>query len=108
MRADEASENDAGAEFQINGVSCRGARAMLGISQSELCADAECSRKLLNDFENGIRRPHLRNVERIRAALEAAGASFLIDGERVGVMVDASRASSRTARGRTMAERTEG
>ncbi len=78
---------------------------MLGISQKELCADAECSRKLLNDFENGIRRPHRRNVERIRAALETAGASFVFDGAKVGVLVDPARVSSRTARGRTMGER---
>lgn len=49
---------------------------MLGLSQSDLCARAGVGRKLLNGFEGGERLVRERNVDRIRAALEQAGARF--------------------------------
>ena len=88
----------------IDGVACRGARAMLGISQGKVCERAGCGRSLLNDFENGLRVPKASSVARIREALEALGAVFIAHGERYAVGVRAAAASERTARGRSMAD----
>jgi transcriptional regulator with XRE-family HTH domain len=93
----------------IDGIACRGARAMLGISQAELCERAVCSRSSLNDFENGLRVPRAAGARRIKEALVALGAVFIPHGERfaVGVRPDAYR--ERTARARSFAGRdTEG
>ena len=62
---------------QIDGVLCRGARAMLGLSQTRLSEMTGLSRHLLNEFENGLRVPREYNVDSIKAALEAAGAMFI-------------------------------
>ncbi|WP_352837301.1 helix-turn-helix transcriptional regulator [Mesorhizobium sp. M0664] len=56
---------------------CRGARAMLDWSQSELAAAAGVSRATVVDFERGARIPHRNNLGAIRCALEAAGVEFI-------------------------------
>ncbi|WP_199266592.1 helix-turn-helix domain-containing protein [Antarcticirhabdus aurantiaca] len=66
---------------RIDGAACRGARAMLGISQTDLCRLARCGRNLLNDFERGGHVPRASSVARIRAALEGAGAVFVDAGD---------------------------
>lgn len=86
----------------IDGVACRGARAMLGLSQDEVCAEASCGRRLLNDFENGIRIPRDKNVAKIKAALEAFGAVFGDWNGKVAIAVDPDRASIRSPRGRAL------
>lgn len=86
----------------IDGVACRGARAMLGLSQVDLSKFSQCSRQTINDFENGVRVPRDRNVARIREALEEMGAVFLDCGGSVAVRVDPGLASARTPRARTM------
>jgi transcriptional regulator with XRE-family HTH domain len=65
-------------ETLIDGFICRGARAMLGLSQNELCGLAKCGRKLLNDFENDIRVPSEEKRRQIRRALEEAGEKFYV------------------------------
>ena len=90
-------------ELPIDGIACRGARAMLGISQVDVCASAGCGRSLLNDFENGLRVPKASSVARIREALEALGAVFIAHEGRYAVGVRTAAASERTARGRSIA-----
>lgn len=86
----------------IDGVACRGARAMLGVSQVALAEAAECGRNLLNDFENGVRAPRPGNAVRIREALEELGAVFLGCEGRIVVGVDPEVASKRTPRARAL------
>jgi len=86
----------------IDGMACRGARAMLGVSQVALAEAADCGRNLLNDFENGVRTPRVGNAVRIREALEELGAVFLECHGRVAVGVDPEVASKRTPRARSL------
>ena len=83
-------------------MACRGARAMLGVSQLALAEAADCGRNLLNDFENGVRVPRVGNAVRIRDALEELGAVFLDCGGRIVVGVDPDVASRRTPRARAL------
>jgi transcriptional regulator with XRE-family HTH domain len=65
---------------------CRGARAMLGWSQSELATAAAVSRQTVADFERGARIPIVNNIASIKRALEAAGIEFIPEnGVGVGV-----------------------
>ncbi|WP_091918583.1 helix-turn-helix domain-containing protein [Mesorhizobium sp. YR577] len=56
---------------------CRGARAMLGLSQEQLAEAASVSRQTIADFERGARIPISNNLTAIRHALEAAGIEFI-------------------------------
>jgi DNA-binding XRE family transcriptional regulator len=82
----------------IDGVACRGARAMLGLSQNELCEVAGCARKLLNDFENDIRTPSQEKRNQIRHALEAAGARFYLSNTGIVIEVRTGAASGKSPR----------
>ncbi|MBW9059695.1 helix-turn-helix transcriptional regulator [Agrobacterium sp. CMT1] len=62
---------------KISAAQCRGARAMLGLSQSQLADAAKVSRPTVVDFERGVRLPHANNLQAIRTALEAAGIEFI-------------------------------
>ena len=86
----------------ITGIACRGARAMLGVSQIALCKTAKCGRNLLNDFENEMRSPRLGNVLRIRAALERHGAVFLRSRGVIAVAIDPGVKPGRTPRARSV------
>ena len=86
----------------ISGVACRGARAMLGVSQWELCKKAECGRSLLNDFENNVREPRIGSAVRIRIALEDLGAIFLRFRGVICVSAAPDKESKRTPRALTM------
>lgn len=68
----------------ISPAQCRGARAMLSWSQSQLAEAAKVSRPTVVDFERGARNPYPNNLAAIRAALEAAGVEFT-DGDAPGV-----------------------
>jgi DNA-binding XRE family transcriptional regulator len=61
----------------IDATQCRGARAMVGWTQTELAAAAGVSRPTIVDFERGVRTPHPNNLTAIRAALERAGVQFI-------------------------------
>lgn len=70
----------------MNAAQCRGARAMLGWSQQQLCDKASVARKTLADFEGGKSTPYPRTLADIRAALETAGVIFIEeDDEGPGV-----------------------
>ena len=62
---------------ELSAAQCRGARAMLGISQTELAEAASVSRQTIVDFERGARTPYANNLSAIRKALEAAGVEFI-------------------------------
>nr|WP_280985129.1 helix-turn-helix transcriptional regulator [Gluconobacter morbifer] len=61
----------------MSAAQCRGARAMLGISQTELAEAASVSRQTIVDFERGARTPYANNLAALRKALEAAGVEFI-------------------------------
>lgn len=56
---------------------CRAARAILGISQEQLCQKAGVSRAPLADFEGGKTKPYAKTLEALRQALESAGVELL-------------------------------
>jgi transcriptional regulator with XRE-family HTH domain len=56
---------------------CRGARGLLGWSQSELSEASKTATKTVADFERGAREPYQRTLEDVRAALEKAGIEFI-------------------------------
>lgn len=55
---------------------CRGARAMLRISQADLAALAKVSRQTVVDFEREVRVPYPNNLESIERVLEKEGIEF--------------------------------
>ncbi|MFT8723583.1 MAG: helix-turn-helix transcriptional regulator [Acetobacter malorum] len=63
--------------MELSAAQCRGARAMLGISQTELAEAASVSRQTIVDFERGARTPYANNLAALRKALEAAGVEFI-------------------------------
>ncbi|CCG42111.1 helix-turn-helix domain-containing protein [Magnetospirillum molischianum] len=64
----------------------RGARAMLGLKQSELAALCGLSTTGINNIERGASDPKASTLAAIRAALEAAGVIFIDqNGEGPGV-----------------------
>lgn len=63
--------------MSISSPQCRGARAMLGMSQRDLAEAAEVAPRTLADFETGTRQPHPRTLAAIQTALEAAGVEFI-------------------------------
>ncbi len=64
-------------ERTISATQCRGARAMVGLSQTQLAEAAAVSRQTLVDFERGARTPYPNNLAAIRSALESAGVEFI-------------------------------
>jgi transcriptional regulator with XRE-family HTH domain len=56
---------------------CRGARGLLGWTQSELSKASKTATKTIADFERGARDPYPRTLEDVRAALENAGIEFI-------------------------------
>ncbi len=83
---------------RIDAAACRGARHMLGLSQEQVCTDAGCGRKLLNDFENGLVFPKDSKVAAIKKALELRGAVFLEMPGYIAVAVTADAAAARSPR----------
>ncbi|NGN44452.1 helix-turn-helix transcriptional regulator [Mesorhizobium sp. CGMCC 1.15528] len=59
----------------------RAARGLVDWSQTKLAEMSNLSESTIRDFEKGRRIPVINNLAAIRAALEAAGVSFLADGE---------------------------
>lgn len=69
----------------MDGIQIKGARAMLGMSQSQLCAEAGISRATLIDLENGTGDPRRSSTEGVEAAFRRHGIVFTEDGETVSV-----------------------
>jgi transcriptional regulator with XRE-family HTH domain len=63
--------------MSISPAQCRGARGLLGWSQSELSEASKTATKTVADFERGAREPYQRTLEDVRAALEKAGIEFI-------------------------------
>lgn len=61
----------------------RGARGLLGWSQTQLCDAAKVGRATLTNFEAGNSTPYERTLRDIRAALEAAGVEFIEGGVKL-------------------------
>ena len=61
----------------ITSQQCKGARAMLGLSRSDLAKQANVAERTLIDFERGARAPYERTLRDIREALETAGVEFI-------------------------------
>jgi transcriptional regulator with XRE-family HTH domain len=63
--------------MSINPAQCRGARGLLGWSQSDLSEASKTATKTIADFERGAREPYLRTLQDVRGALEKAGVEFI-------------------------------
>jgi transcriptional regulator with XRE-family HTH domain len=59
----------------------RAARGWLEWRQEDLAARANTSLSTVRDFEKGRRTPIKNNLEAMQLSFEAAGISFLFDGE---------------------------
>jgi transcriptional regulator with XRE-family HTH domain len=70
----------------ISPAQCRAARALIGMSQTDLAHRAVVTPNVIVDFENGTRMPFAITLAAIRAALEGEGVIFLDDdGDGEGV-----------------------
>jgi transcriptional regulator with XRE-family HTH domain len=63
--------------MSITPAQCRGARGLLGWSQSDLSAASKTATKTIADFERAAREPYPRTLNDVRGALEAAGVEFI-------------------------------
>jgi transcriptional regulator with XRE-family HTH domain len=61
----------------INSAQCRGARGLLGWTQSDLSKASKTATKTIADFERGAREPYPRTLEDVQGALEKAGIEFI-------------------------------
>ncbi|MGY5803367.1 helix-turn-helix domain-containing protein [Rhizobium sp. LEGMi12c] len=59
----------------------RAARGLLDWSQTQLARESNLSESTIRDFEKGRRLPSVNNLAAVRRALEAAGVSFMDDGD---------------------------
>jgi transcriptional regulator with XRE-family HTH domain len=72
--------------MHISPAQCRGARGLLGWSQSDLSRASKTATKTIADFERGAREPYPRTLADVRRALENAGLEFIDEnGGGVGV-----------------------
>jgi transcriptional regulator with XRE-family HTH domain len=75
---------------------CRGARGLLGMTQSDLASRSGVSLKTILNFETGEHRPIRAIMEAIRKALEDAGIEFIPEnGGGLGVRFANRRKSSK-------------
>lgn len=77
----------------MEGRQIRAARAMLGISQSDLSKAAGISRATLIDLENDTGDPRRSSIESIEEAFRALGVTFTDDGTNIGVQAPKKRRS---------------
>ena len=66
---------------QISAAQCRGARAMLGITQQELAEQSGVSPRAIADFEAENRKPIRATLAALQRALEGAGMEFTNGGQ---------------------------
>ncbi|SBW05789.1 hypothetical protein KL86APRO_12025 [uncultured Alphaproteobacteria bacterium] len=71
----------------MEGRHVKGARAMLGLSQTDLCKAAGISRQTLVDIENDAGDPKLSSLRALEEALIRYGARFAEDGETITVRI---------------------
>ncbi|HXB79174.1 MAG TPA: helix-turn-helix transcriptional regulator [Bradyrhizobium sp.] len=78
--------------MSISAAQCRGARGLLGWSQSDLSEASKTATKTIADFERGARQPYPRTLEDVRKALERAGIEFIDEnGGGAGVRLKKSK-----------------
>ena len=65
--------------MSITSQQCRGARAMLGLSQADLEVAARVAKKSIADFEREATNPQPRTLDALQAALESAGVEFIAE-----------------------------
>ncbi len=63
--------------MSISPAQCRGARGLLGWTQSDLSKASRTATKTIADFERGAREPYPRTLDDVRGALEMAGIEFI-------------------------------
>jgi len=66
---------------QISAAQCRGARAMLGMTQQELAELSGVSPRAIADFEAENRKPINATLAALQRALESAGVEFTNGGQ---------------------------
>jgi transcriptional regulator with XRE-family HTH domain len=72
--------------MKITSATCRAARALLDMTQSQLADAANVGLSTVKSFESGQSIPMANNLSAIRAALEGAGVLFIDqNGEGPGV-----------------------
>ena len=69
--------------MSISAAQCRAARALVGWSQDRLAEASKVAKATIANFELGKRTPYDRTIADIASALEAAGITFLAEGEAV-------------------------
>ncbi|WP_395449395.1 helix-turn-helix transcriptional regulator [Aminobacter sp. UC22_36] len=74
----------------MEGRHIKAARAMLGLSQTDLCKLAGVSRATLNDLENDTGDPRRSSALAVEAALREKGVNFIDDGDSIGVTMPKS------------------
>jgi transcriptional regulator with XRE-family HTH domain len=65
--------------MSIKPTQCRGARGLLGWTQSDLSKASKTATKTIADFERGAREPYPRTLEDVQSALEKAGIEFIAE-----------------------------
>ena len=68
--------------IKMNAAQCRGARALLDMTQPQLADSAKLGLSTIVDFERGRRQVSEAAIDAMRAALERAGIEFI--GENGG------------------------
>ncbi|MFM9857698.1 helix-turn-helix transcriptional regulator [Pseudoxanthobacter sp. M-2] len=68
----------------LSPLECRSARALLGLSRSELAHQSKVAERTISDFESGRRSPINSTLEALRRTLEAHGVE-LFGAEEPGV-----------------------
>ena len=63
--------------MSLSAAQCRAARALLGMSQSDLAESSKVAKGTIATFETGKRDPYPRTLEDLSDALEAAGVEFI-------------------------------
>jgi DNA-binding XRE family transcriptional regulator len=75
----------------MEGRQIRAARAMLGLSQGDLCEAAGISRATLIDLEKETGDPRRSSLEAVEEAFRKKGVIFTDDGKTVGVFAPKKR-----------------
>ncbi len=68
----------------ISAAQCKAARALVGLSRTELAELSKVGARTLVDFEREARQPYDRTLADVRKALEAQGIIFIDEDEHGG------------------------